>query len=83
VIESAPATMPITKARIFAVAFAPPGRAIRNRPSSSPRKPQRSANAATGANPAHDTKFGSSKSAVIALPACESSIPEMPFRSAR
>ena len=58
--ESAPAIMPAISARIFAVAFAPPRAAMRNRAVSNVASPHRAANASTGASPAHDTRFGSS-----------------------
>ena len=62
-IESAPATIPVTSAGTFRCAFAPPfyGR-VRLSATSSDR-PQRCASVTTGANPAHDTKFGSSNTA--------------------
>jgi len=60
-IESAPATIPATSAGTFRYAFTPP--AARKVRVSAARlcRPQRSASASTGASPAHDTKFGSSK----------------------
>ena len=65
-IESAPATIPATSARIFTSAFAPPLAAIRSCSASSVASPHRWASASTGASPAHDTRFGSSNRAEIA-----------------
>ena len=62
-IESAPATIPATRLGIFRCALAPPGVPIRTCSATSRCSPARSASRSTGANPAHDTKFGSSKTA--------------------
>ena len=64
--QSAPATMPATSARIFAVAFAPPRAAMRSRSVSNVASPHRVANASTAASPPQDTRFGSSNRTDIA-----------------
>ena len=62
-IESAPITIPATSADTFNGAFAPPALGkLRCAPTKAAR-PQRWASATTGANPPHDTRFGSSNTA--------------------
>jgi len=62
--ESAPTTIPATSEVTFSGAFAVPD-PVRVRCSASRScSPARPANLSTGDNPAHDTKFGSSKTAV-------------------
>jgi hypothetical protein len=61
--ESAPASMPATSAAAFTSAFAAAGPYTVTVSATSRCSPQRSANASTGAKPAHDTRFGSSKTA--------------------
>ncbi len=53
-------------ARIFVAAFRRARAAIFMYPINSPRSPHRSAGAVMGANPAHDTRLGSSNRALIA-----------------
>jgi hypothetical protein len=57
-------SMPPISAVTFAGAFAVPGPVNVRRCSSNSCRPARSASVSTGTNPAHDTKFGSSKTAV-------------------
>jgi len=78
-IESAPHTIPAISARIFTAALAPPFATIFTCSTSSVLSPQRSANAITATNPAHDTRFGSSKRTPIARRAWDSRIQRMPF----
>ena len=79
-IESAPATIPATSARIFAAAFAPPFAGERQ-PLGAAALPARTgaASAITGTSPAHDTRFGSSNRTLIARRAWDSRIQRMPF----
>ena len=78
-IESAPHTIPAISARIFTAALAPPFATILTCSTSSVLSPQRSANAITATNPAHDTRFGSSNTAEVARDVWQSCIYEMPF----
>ena len=80
--QSAPATIPATRAATFAPA------ARRHRPapsagsSASSRSPARSANASTGTKPAADTRFGSSNTADRTGPHEIVASDEMPFVTA-
>jgi len=56
-------TIPATSAVTFSAAFAAPGPRIVRRWSNWSCSPARSAKLRTGANPAHDTRFGSSNTA--------------------
>ena len=56
-IESAPATIPAISAGTFTCAFTPPLAGSVSRSATSPARPQRWANATTGASPTHDTKI--------------------------
>ena len=77
---SAPATIPATSARNFAVALAPPRAAMRSCWVSSVASPQRVANASTAASPPQDTRFGSSNRTDIARRGWDSrSSQRMPF----
>ena len=78
-IESAPATIPATRAVTFNAAF---GDGTVTRSASSCDRPARSANASTGASPAHDTRFASSNTASITPGSWDSCISRMPFSSA-
>ena len=60
----APAIMPATSAGTFTRAFPPPGLSILTCPATRSCKAARSASCSTGARPAHDTRLGSSNSAV-------------------
>jgi len=63
-IESAPATIPATRPGTFIWAWQPPGLSILTRSATSRCNPARSASCSTGASAAHDTRFGSSNTAV-------------------
>ena len=65
-IESAPAIMPATSAGTFTSAPEPPGLPIRTCSAARSCNPARSASCSTGTRPAHDTRFGSSKTAAKA-----------------
>src|SRR5665647_3525215 len=60
---SAPATMPATRAATFTSGFAPADPGTRTWVAARSCSPARPAKAITGTNPAHDTRFGSSKPA--------------------
>ena len=66
--ESAPATMPAMSAGTFSTAFTPPDPPTVSRVATRACRPQRWARAITGARPAHDTRFGSSKRTETAEP---------------
>jgi len=72
---SAPATMPATSAVTFALALAPAGPGSLRCSATRAPSPARSANASTGTSSAHDTRFGSSKTAETP---CKTSTYEMP-----
>jgi len=78
-IESAPATIPATRAVTFAAAFAVPFPANVSVSASSAVSPHRAASAITGTSPAHDTRLGSSNRTLIAARAWDSRIQRMPF----
>ncbi len=78
-IESAPATIPATSAGTFTAALTPPVLATVSLSATSQASPQRCPNAKTGANPAHDTRFGSSNTADTSAAARESRIHRIPF----
>jgi len=61
---SAPAIMPATSAGTFTCAFTPPATFNVSVSATKSARPARPANAMTGASPAHDTRFGSSNTAV-------------------
>jgi hypothetical protein len=79
-IESAPATIPATSPGTFSRALIPPGRSIWTCSSTSSCSPARSARRSTGARPAHDTRLGSSKTA---LRPWQTRIQRMPFCAGR
>ena len=58
--QSAPATIPATNAGTFRYALAPADLGTVTVEATSSDRPQDSANAITGASPAHDTRFASS-----------------------
>src|SRR5450759_4012188 len=60
---SAPATIPATRAATFTAGFDPADPGTRTWVAARSCRPTRSANVITGINPAHDTRFGSSKPA--------------------
>ena len=62
-IESAPATIPAISVGTFTAGFAEAGPDTVTVSATSRCKPHRSASLNTGANPAHDTKLGSSNTA--------------------
>jgi len=62
---SAPTTIPPISAGTFSCAFTPPLVGNVSLLATNSARPQRCARATTGANPAHDTKFGSSNTADI------------------
>jgi hypothetical protein len=65
--ESAPATIPATSEATFNPALAPLSVDTLRCSSARRRSPARSARARTGTNPAADTRFGSSKTAEVAV----------------
>ncbi len=81
--ESAPASIPATRAVTFDPAFAPkdPGN-VSHRSANSPR-PVAAANAIAGTSPADDTRFVSSKDASRRLDLWKTCIYEMPLESVK
>jgi len=63
-IESAPAIIPAISAGTFSAGLAPPALRIWTWSAARSCNPARSASSRTGARPAHDTRLGSSKTAV-------------------
>jgi len=74
-IESAPATIPATRQPTFAAGSAAPAPAKANRCVTSRPRPHRCTSDITGANPAHDTRFGSSKRAETPCETCIYRVP--------
>jgi len=60
---SAPATIPATSAGTFRAALTPPAAFRVSLPATRSPSPHRRANAIVGARPAHEIRFGSSKTA--------------------
>ncbi len=77
--ESAPAIIPATIAATFNPAFAPTGPATFRCSATRTARSQSWARRITGTSPAHDTRFGSSNSAVMAFALCNNRISQMPF----
>ena len=77
---SAPAAMPATRQPIFASGFAPQAPAGRTREARS-CSPARAARAMTGTSPACDTRFGSSKAALVRATVCDNRTCEVSSRA--
>ncbi len=78
--ESAPVTIPATIAVIFPAGLVPIKVRIRTSRASSPCRPAGLGQAHHRHQPAHDTKFGSSKCARVRDALCNNRIYEVPSR---
>jgi len=82
-IESAPVTIPATIEVILSAGLVPTDVPRRTHRANNPTSPHAWAKRITGTNPAHDTRFGSSKYACVRDALCNNRIYEVPSQPGR